>query len=818
MSIGPCIPDLVASGALTPEQGQEVGQLFAELRQDFRRQFGDQAADAMASDATIAALEKAALRKKRLAAGQVRAQQQMLLDIGGYDGGKGGGPGGGGPGGGGPIDPRAAKAFFDRDGRASYSNIEGRRKAIRARAFTMIDGILADHHSDVTGAVRGKAQLGDIVRELFGEDSGNAHARALAEAWSGAAETLRQRFNAAGGAIGKLEKWGLPQAHDTRRVRAAGFDAWRAEIRDRLDVARMIDGRTGQPFSDAGLETALREVWETIRSDGWNKRATGSAGMASLANRRADHRFLIFKSAEDWLAYQQAFGAGNAFDAMTGHINGMARDIARMEILGPNPDASVRWLKDNLEKTAALDQAPDSKAVDRAFAATKAIDRLYDEYTGAAGRPENRTVALVFSTVRSLQTAAKLGSATLSAVTDTAFGFSARKFNGLPAAGMIGDYIRLVAPGAKAEHQRIVRTIGIAEEWASRTASQGRYLGEELTGEVSRRLAEGVLRVSGLSRWTEAGRWAFGMEFIGHVTDERAKPFDRLDPAFARTLQRYGIGADGWDAIRATPLETDKGHALIKPGNIADQALGDRLYEAILTEMDFAVPAADLQTRAFINSVAPKGTLIGETVRSAALFKSFGISVLLAQSRRIMEQAGPDALRYAIGLAIGTTLTGALALQLKALASGKDPRPMDDAPFWGAAVLQGGGFGIFGDFLQSTENRFGGGFAGTLAGPLAQDLQGIVDAAKAKHPAWAAARLTRQQLPGQSLWFARLAIDRLMADQIQEAIDPNYRESWSRMKKRAREQRTDFWWKPGQMQPDRAPDLANAVTNEGTTP
>lgn len=802
MSLRACIPDLVTKGKISQQQADEMGKLYDGLEQDFRRQFGDQAAAAMASDATLKAMETAALRKRQLALGQVKAQKRMLADMARFAGGAKEGA---------PIDPRAAVALFDRDGRSEYSNVEGRRKAIRARAFGMIDGILADHHTNVIGQVRMKAQLEDIVRELFGEDSGNANAKALADAWTGAAEMLRHRFNAAGGAIGKLERWGLPQAHDTRAVRAAGYEAWRGAVLPGLDRARMVDTRTGLPFSNEGLELALRDVWETIRTDGWNKRTAGQAGRGSLANQRADHRFLIFKSADAWMDYQERFGTGNAFDAMTGHIDGMARDIAMMEILGPNPAASVKWLQDTLQRSAALSTEAGSKATDKAFAGTKQIDRLYDEITGAAGRPENRTMALAFSAVRSFQTAAKLGSATLSAVTDVGFQTATRRFNGLASTTILPGYIKMFRPGAIADQRQAVRLLGIADEWSKRTGAQGRILGEELTGEVSKRLAEGVLRASGLSRWTEAGRWAFGMEFIGHITEERSKGFNALDPAFRRTLDRYGIASDGWDAIRRTPLERDGHSEWIKPANVEDQGLGDKMLEMILAETDYAVPTADLRTRSMINSVAPKGTLIGEVTRSALLFKSFGVSMMIMQGRRIIEATGASRALYAGGLFLTTTLMGGLAVQLKAVGSGRDPRPMDDVQFWGAAVLQGGGLGIFGDFLQSSTNRFGGGFTASLAGPLAGDVQSVANAATAKHPAWAAARLARQELPGGSLWYAKLAFDRMVTDQLQQAIDPNYVQSWDRMKKRAQEQRTRYYWAPGETAPDHAPDFSNAL-------
>lgn len=799
MSMKPCLPGLVAEGKLTQERADRAGSLFDELHQDFRRQFGDQAADAMATDAALKAMAAEATRKKFLAAQTIRAQQRIEADLRAYGGG-----------GSGPIDPRAGPALLGGDGRAKYSNVEGRWRAVRGRAHAIMDRILSDHSANIIGEVRGKAELADITREAFGENTGNANARELADAWLRTAEMLRQRFNAAGGDIGKLDKWGLPQTHDSRAVRAAGFEAWRGEILPRLALDKMIDRRTGRAFTPESLELALRDVFETIRSDGWKDRAPGGMGSGALANRRGDARFLIFKSADDWMAYADEFGAGSAFDAMMGHIDGMSRDVAMMEVLGPNPGHTVEWMKDLIRKDAETDASPNSKAVDRARPQLGEVNRLWNELTGASNRAENRQLALVMSSIRSFQTATKLGSAPLSAVVDLGFQRTRRAFNGLRQTKLIGDYIKLLKPGSIDDQRMAVRRGLIAEEWSSRTASQNRYMGEELTGEVSRRLAEGVLRISGLSRWTQAGRWAFGMEFLGTLTEQRGKAFRQLDPALRGAMERYGFKSADWDTIRNSPVTVDRGVEWLSPTELPDQVLGDRLLEMIARETDFAVPVPDLRTKAMISAVAPKGTIAGEMIRNTFLFKGFGISVLMMQSRSIMEMSAGNAAKYTAGLLIGTTLLGGLALQLKALANGKDPREATTPEFWGAAMLQGGGFGIFGDFLQSSTNSHGGGFAETLAGPIISDAQALVNVAKSGNRPRAGLKFIRSQLPGGSLWYAKTAFDRLVTDQIQREIDPNYDQSWRRMDQYAREQGTDYWWGPGDASPERAPDFANA--------
>ncbi len=814
MALDQCLPGLVAGGQLSPERAAEAAGLYGDLLEVYRRQFGDQAAAAMASDAAVKALRVQAARKKRLALLQVQAQRSALMNMKRY--------GGGDPAGAGPIDPRAAIALIDYDAKAGFSSVEARRKAIKGRAHGLIDSILADHRHNLVGEVRNKAQLANVVRELFTPGSTrDAYAAELAGAWTRAADMLRGRYNAAGGAIGELKGWGLPQAHDSRAVGKAGYLPWRDFILPLLDRGRMIDDRTGAPFTDAALEGALRNVYETIRTDGWSKIKAGAAGGKMLANQNAEHRFLHFRDADAWMAYADRFGTGSPFDAMMGHVEAMSRDIAAMEILGPNPEATIRWLKDTVVKSAKLAGGDAGEAAERG---ASQLQRLWDEYTGLLRRPESRRIALAFGTVRSLQVASKLGSASLSAVSDLSFGAVTRRFNGLPASKMIGEYARLFLPGTLENRKQAVRAGLIAEEWANMAASQHRYMLEEVTGEVGRRLASGVLRLSGLARFTQAGRWAFGMEFLGHLTDQVGRSFDALEPALQRAFERHGIGAEGWDRIRKTPLEADRGVDWLYPRNIADQDLGDRLLELIHTETDFAVPVADLRTRALMHSAAPAGTWIGESIRSAFLFKGFGISVVLLHGRRIMEQAGPDAARYAAALFIAMTLGGAAALQLKELAKGKDPRDMTGdhaAQFWGAAALQGGGFGIYGDFLSATENRFGGGLAQTLAGPVVDTVQGvgaltygnIAKAARGDDTSVGrdAVQLIKRETPGQSLWYTRLAFERLVADQLQQAADPNYRASWRRMERRAKDQGSSFYWEPGEAAPQRAPNLGSAA-------
>lgn len=166
------------------------------------------------------------------------------------------------------------------------------------------------------------------------------------------------------------------------------------------------------------------------------------------------------------------------------------------------------------------------------------------------------------------------------------------------------------------------------------------------------------------------------------------------------------------------------------------------------------------------------------------------------------------------------TIMGALAVQLKEMVKGRDPRPMDDVKFWQAAAMQGGGIGIFGDFFSANTSRAGGGLAETLGGPvvgLAGDVgraiisnAARVNEGKAPLIGRDIANLGRRYNPAATFWPTRVALDRMIWDQMQQLLDP---ESEEQMRKAEKKQRKEYgnqsWWRRGDPLPARGPDLGN---------
>ncbi len=178
---------------------------------------------------------------------------------------------------------------------------------------------------------------------------------------------------------------------------------------------------------------------------------------------------------------------------------------------------------------------------------------------------------------------------------------------------------------------------------------------------------------------------------------------------------------------------------------------------------------------------------------------------------------------YMADLFITTTVMGAIAMQAKQIAAGKDPIPVGtdqdaaaNAKFWSAAMLQGGALGIFGDFLFADDSRFGKTMTQSLAGPvfnLMDDVKNLTinnahDLARGDdtHAGREFSKFLGRYTPGGNLWYTRLAFERMVVDRLQTMLDPRAAASFNQRKaKQTQDFGSGWWWAPGSTTPDRAP-------------
>jgi len=729
------------------------------------------------------------------------------------------------------------RALLARDlsGKATYSNVEARARAIRGLAHAGLVDVLDRFRSRMLGLMRDEEGLAGFVRALYGEAPKDPALRALAEAWGRVTDGLVERFNAAGGALPRREDWRLPQAWDREKVAAAGREEWLRWMEDQHAQGRLSirDPDTGLEVNPLRRAEILANAYERIRTEGLVDITPGAQrGLGALANRRAEMRAFQWTSAEAWLEANERFGVGNRnlYDLLNGHIDGMARDIAMLEVLGPNPDWMLRYLRD--EAVRRLADRPD-----RARAEAWRIESTWAHVSGLASTPVNEWAATLFRELRGWLTASRLGSALLSSVSDFATMRQVAAWNGLPSVGWMRDYLRLLNP-ANAEDRRIAVRAGLlAEAWAQRAAGAMRNQADVIGTGLGSRAADFVLRASGLTAHTQAARWAIGMEFLGALADRAGREFQAIEEPLRRAMERYGIGPAEWDMLRASGVVTEGGWRFLSPEAVARAAdlatpegrarleAATRLLEFVQTEARFAVPEPGAAERALMVGQTRPGTFIGEFVRSAMQFKSFPVTVMLMHIGRGLNAEGlRGKAAYLASYGIGMTLMGAFAMQLKEIAKGRDPRNMEDHRFWLAAFAQGGGAGILGDFLYSavarTDQDFYAQMAGGPMGGLASDIariaglniQALDDERRERALGTDLMRFMRLNTPGSSLWYSRLAMDRLLWDRLQWWADPEAGRRFRQLERRAmREYEQEFWWAPGEGAPRRAPSLNAAM-------
>ena len=706
----------------------------------------------------------------------------------------------------------------DLTGRAGVSNIDNRTTAILAQLHAQFADALSKYRTKKLGFSQDVEGLRNMVRELFGMDSGDPDAKAFARMWSDTAEAARQRFNRAGGAIPKREDWGMPQYHDPLRVGKLSKTQWIERIKPLLNREKMLN-ELGAPMDDMELELMLQQAYDRIVTDGLVDMMPGRIGGKKLANRRQDHRVLVFRDADAWLAYHDEFGHADIYTTLTDHLHSMAGDIARLEVMGPNPEATFRYLRDVAVKDGLGGTRLDF------------VDAVWDTVSGRANTGASVRLGDFMQSVRNLLVASKLGSAFLSSVSDIAFLRQTARFNGLPAMKVFSRQLSLMNPKNEADRLLAVKMGLTADAWMTRALAANRFT--EVTGaNFSARVADFTMRASLLSAWTDAGRKAFGMEFMGFIGEQIGKGFDALPKPLQEAFKRYGITPDDWAKMGATdPLE-HQGVRFFSVDNLmrredleegARTALATKLQEMILTETDFAVPTPDARVRAITTAGKRRGTIVGEVSRSLFMFKSFPITVITTHLYRGATQLGLKGKgAYLAQIMIGTTVLGAIAMQAKEMARGKDPRDMTDPKFWAAAFVQGGGAGIYGDFLFSDVNRFGKSLTMTMAGPMADladdiahitigNVQELVQG-KDANIGGDLVNFLKSYTPGSSIWYTRLAFERLVADQLQLMADPKASRRFRRMiRKRRRDLKQSYWWQPGDAAPDRAPDIAAAA-------
>lgn len=471
--------------------------------------------------------------------------------------------------------------------------------------------------------------------------------------------------------------------------------------------------------------------------------------------------------------------------------------------------------------------------VSYANARRERIEQLWSYMSGATNVPVNQKAADYMAAARSFVAATALPMAVISALSDATFTTIRNGFVGMSArqANPITSLVQTIKYAASNMSRREAMQAGaivdtVIPVWR-REASEA--LLSAKVRSTSNYIADRVLSLSWLTPYTTGGKLYMQMGIMAHVANQMETAWPQLDGGTRAMLQRAGFDAAGWDMLRSAEThDLRSGAPVLSPADVAkiNPALAERYAALISRETAYGVMEANAQTRSMILQGTRPGTVTGEIVRGGMLFKGWPIAVLFYQWGQVsnLARAGDTkgAASYVASLMILGGLMGAVSMSLKDVAAGRDPRKMldektlADGNFWMAALLQAGGLGIWGDFVFSDANRFGGGPAQTLAGPLVDRLNtlrrltiGNVQQAvqgKPTHFGREMTRFLRQNVP--NVLLTKLATERLVWDQMQRLVDPEAQRAFQQdMNRRKRDYGQDYFWAPGTTSPQRAPDI-----------
>ncbi len=849
MNLSDCINGAADDGLITRAAARELMDRFSQKRLDL----GDEGA---ARAQLIGELKAAGAQVKRRQLLTVKATDTMKADLMNYRGSNG------------KADVwEAAMRLFEHVGHTGYESVKGIQDALLSMATTNMEDMLHAFRRSFKTMRRVQPLVGsEIVRAAWGLTK-SEEAKAFYGAWRTQAERLRGLFNEAGGAIGWRDDYGLPTWHDSIAVQRVGFQTWAAMINPLLDWDKIKDNLTGEAVSPGNRMGTLQHVWDSIVSDGWNTReATARGAGASLALSRQDARFLAFKGPDEWSAYAKAFGRGDVQDVLMGHIRSMARDVGLMQRLGPNPSASVQWLKAVVAQEAGLQRIGEASLYKPRLGQHDAVlahqgrmlDSMYEIARGAS--QPNGWLASSLNMVANEEMGAKLGSAVIThALINPLLQADARLHYGVPVMSLAKDILR----GFSGANGRELAQAGMIMQDAMHALESGaREAGSfNRMVEMSKWLPAITTHYSGLEAGVQALRRAWWFATSTTIASHLEGPWEAV-PARLRTLMRgFGLDASDWEVMRASPasdaasgapflrwqdiVKADPDKVMAAKGSldpVADaaqvpawtNATAMKYLQMLNGSMEYAVPSSRWRGRAIMSFGLKQGGAFAAFMRSVTMFKGFLASATLSHL---------EALRYELK---GSKMTGAAAaganalvlaglgtavLALKELSTGKDMPPMDPVTPEGRATLArglmtSGALSIYGDFLSSDHSSYGHSLGEEMLGPTLTGVGDVLGSAidtgkqmlqpqKPGGPTLAQKALTgavqalRNNTPLLSThWALRTAYNRILLDQLQYMADPKAHQKMRAMQQRLQNNTgQQYWWPPGATSPQRMPGL-----------
>ena len=683
------------------------------------------------------------------------------------------------------------------------------------KADTKLQNELANTQEQISKGIEITNQNPDVVK--------------LATIMEKHSELTRQKLNARGANIPKMWGYVVKQSNDQFNVRAAAnrlgknldqievskdftgtdinfnknYNAWKDYVMKHLDQDEtFVNTDSPELFLSHSYNSLVGNKLQL--ADG----ASTVFGSKSMGGGKTNKRVLHFKSANDWFQYNEKFGTGSLKETYYSGLMTAGRNIGMLDVLGSRP-------KENFEKirVAIGNRLQAQQRSTESIRSAKQFEKYMNVIDGTVytfdGGQYGFAVAKWSAISRAFINTTKLGGAVISAAADIGIYGSEMKFQGRSFLGGMGEAMSGLARIKNTKQkQRIARSSGLMADGVIYDVSGRFQVGDNLTKGWTQ-IQRTFFKYNLLSWWTNTLKENSMLGMANYYANQKSLSFDQLNKPLQSFFGLYNIDATKWDVIRKTAMsKADDGTEFINISELSNMSdadikkitgMNDLSKTELQVEKDkfkysvsgmlldrsiYAVIEPDARVKGIMTQGTLAGTGIGEAFRFFGQFKSFPFAIankVLGREIAFLK-SGPNqnigrGIQGLTSILITTAFMGYISMTAKDLLRGKEPRDPNKQATIMAALLQGGGLGIYGDVLFK-EHRDANAVIGGLAGPglttavdigLAFKYAAGLDGSKTAKKAH---QIISQNVPFLNLFYAKAAFDYMIGFQIMETMNP----------------------------------------------
>ena len=560
-------------------------------------------------------------------------------------------------------------------------------------------------------------------------------------------------------------------------------------------------------------------------------------GSGNIARKLSEGRVLFWKDADAWADYMERYGRStNWFSLMHVAAEQGGRKAALMHFFGTNPAGNLDLITRRIAEQFR-DKDPDGVKTFEANVrgsnpAKPALDQILARLDGRGNVPQSEMWHLIGSTTRAFFDAVYLGfvAGTHAGSLVSTFPSEAR-LHGYNALSSLGNLIKAMVPDRvkSAERAEVMAQLGAYGDGMARHAVDPFAHGWNIPGYIAAGHNR-FMTATGLPYLFEHAKAGMREMLADHLGRNIEKPFGELEQHLQNALRGYGIGPEEWQLLRTAGTLDAGGHKYLTPqagqridpgdaeamlrarGLIGEKSTPEQITHAVdalkrdLADglMMYFQDAADRATvtsgareQAFLRGSMKPGSVQDELLAALMQFKTWPVAALhQVLGRQFYDSVSRREAAWGVGAVIGLSMLGGyLRMTARDLAYGDEPRipkNVGDAAKIGlAALAQGGGLGIFGDFLFGEANRMGASNLSSLGGPVATDLSRVYEiynrwltsiGTDHKGDAWAdLVRWGVDHVPFAGLFYLKGAANYLLWFHLFEALHPGW---WERTNRR----------------------------------